>query len=654
MNKHGIEISNLDENVSPKEDFYKYACGGWQKKHPLEGEYSRFGTFDLIAEKSRKQVRELIEGLSTNPESKVKGSLAQKISDLYQMGLDMDSRNALGATPLLPMIERINKINSDNFAQTLAWLHKGIDSPFFGIAVGTNPGDSNMNILHIGEAGLGLGDRDYYLVENETNQTIMQAYQVYVKRLMELCGYDETDRQRIWESVIEIETELAKHKKTREERRDPLLRYNIRTIDEILTAYPEIPWMDFFKYSGLNDVKQANISSLKYLEFLNSYIPTLPIDKIKDYMIFGAVSSSTGVLGEEFYEADFELYDKVMSGTEEKRPLWKRAMSIPNSMFGEAVGELYVKKYFPESHKKYMVELVKNLQQSLGEHIQNLSWMSDDTKEKALSKLNTFTVKIGYPDKWKDYSGIEIDPSKSYMENVLAASVWFTEDNYKKMDTPVDKTEWFMTPQTVNAYYNPTTNEICFPAAILQPPYFDANADDAINYGAIGVVIGHEMTHGFDDQGRQYDAHGNLLNWWTKEDEEKFKNLTSRLEQQFNEVEVAPGVHANGKFTLGENIADQGGLRVALTAYRNSIKGGEWKDIDGYSPLQRFYLGYAAVWACNIRPEEILTLTQMDTHSLAENRVNITLRNIEPFFEAFHIQPGDKMYLPEKERVIIW
>ena len=389
---------------------------------------------------------------------------------------------------------------------------------------------------------------------------------------------------------------------------------------------------------------------------MSTYLPSLPIQKVRDYLVLIAISEGTGTLSEAFYEADFELYDRVMSGTEEKKPLWKRAMAIPNSMFGEAVGQLYVEKYFPEANKKYMKRLVENLRTALGKHIEELPWMSDATRQKALEKLSVLKVKIGYPDKWKDYSEINIDPGKSYQENVLAAAVWFTEDNYSKLHKPVDRDEWHMTPQTVNAYYSPVVNEICFPAGILQPPYFDVTADDAINYGAIGVVIGHEMTHGFDDQGRQFDLHGNLSNWWIAEDEEKFNKLAAGLEEQFNEVEVAPGVHANGKFTLGENIADQGGLRIARTAYLHAVEqsGNQASDIDGFTPMQRFYLGYAAVWASNIRPEEILVLTKTDPHSLAKNRVNVTLRNIAPFFEAFDIKEGDKMFRLEKERVIIW
>lgn len=371
-------------------------------------------------------------------------------------------------------------------------------------------------------------------------------------------------------------------------------------------------------------------------------------------MIFEVVANSTEVLGDDFQNASFELYGRVMSGIEQQKPRWKRAMTIPNSMLGEAVGELYVKKYFPNENKEYMLKLVENLRKALGSHIENLSWMSEPTKRKALEKLESFSVKIGYPDKWKDYSEIIIDPSKSYLENVYAASVWYTQDNYKKLNKPVDKSEWFMTPQTVNAYYSPTSNEICFPAGILQPPYFDIKADDAVNYGAIGVVIGHEMTHGFDDSGRKFDKDGNLDNWWMEEDEQKFKTLSDRLVEQFDKVEVAPGVFANGRYTLGENIADQGGLLIALTAFEAAMTQRESKDIDGFSTLQRFFLSYAGVWADNIREEEILNRTKTDPHSLAKNRVNITLKNIDLFYKAFSIKEGDSMFIPKEQRVVIW
>lgn len=652
--KHGIEKANLDSDVDPKQDFYMYACGGWKKNNPLGAEFSRFGTFDQLRENARNQLKELILNLSDNPQSKIKGTNAQKVSDLYALGMDSARLNREGAAPLMPMLDKINSMKPEEFTSTLAWLHNGLGGSFFGTGVGADAKNADMNIMHIGEPGLGLGDRDYYLEQNETNGKIMAAYERYIKRMMELIGYDKKEQQRVWDNVISIETEIARNKKTREERRNPQLRYNMMTMDEILKSYPNIDWKGYFSALGLPEVDKANVSSVKYMEFINEYLPKLNQQQIKDLMTVDLVTSSSNLLSDDFQEANFEMFDRTMSGIEQMEPRWKRVMTIPNSMFGEAVGELYVAKYFPEENKTYMKQLVENLRKALGKHIDNLSWMSETTKAKAREKLATFTVKIGYPDKWKDYSGIQIDASKSYLENVSEASKWYSQDNYQKLGKPVDKDEWHMTPQTVNAYYNPTTNEICFPAGILQAPYFDLTADDAQNYGAIGVVIGHEMTHGFDDSGRQFDKDGNMADWWQPEDTEKFTALADRLVAQFDAVEVAPGVNANGRFTLGENIADQGGLRVALTAYLDSMKGKELNDIDGLSPAQRFYLAYANVWANNIRDEEILSRTKTDPHSLGENRVNVTLRNLEPFFEAFGIKEGDKMFRPVSERVVIW
>ncbi|MDE6650333.1 MAG: M13 family metallopeptidase [Muribaculaceae bacterium] len=651
---HGIDRRNLDQTVSPKEDFYQYSNGGWMKEHPLTAEYSRFGMFDMLRENAREQLKDLILNLSYNEDAKTFGTVAQKVSDLYAMGMDEKRLNEEGATPLRPLLNKIGNADTSKMAELLAWQHSGIGSSFFGSGVGTDAMNSDMNILHIGEVGLGLGDRDYYLEENETNSIILSAYHKYVRRLMELIGYDDEAQERVWKSVIKLETEFASHKMTREDRRDPRKRYNIMTIEEIRSKYPDFEWDTYFRLLGLQNVDKANLANPAFTEFITSYIPTLSPQEIKDYMTFETVNDATNLLSDDFINASFELYDKVMSGKEELEPRWKRAMAIPNSMLGEAVGKLYVEKYFPEENKDYMKRLVGNLRQSLGKHIENLPWMSEETKVKAIEKLSTFTVKIGYPDKWKDYSEINIDPEKSYLENVLEASKWYVKDNYSKMNKPVDKEEWHMTPQTVNAYYNPTTNEVCFPAAILQPPYFDPTADDAQNYGAIGVVIGHEMTHGFDDSGRQFDKNGNLAEWWTPEDADRFKTLADGLVKQFDAIEVSPGVFANGRYTLGENIADQGGLRIALTAYMDSMNGDTAQDIDGFTPLQRFYIAYANVWAGNIREEEIKLRTKTDPHSLGKLRTNATLKNIDEFFEAFGITEGDTMWRPKNERVVIW
>ncbi|MCH5235736.1 MAG: M13 family metallopeptidase [Muribaculaceae bacterium] len=652
-NKHGIHIEDLNTSVSPKEDFYEYACGGWIKSHPMPDEFSSFGQFDVLRENARKQVQDLILNLSSDSESKEKGTIAQKISDLYNMGMDEKRLNLEGSEPIQPTLREMKeKVKKNDLTSLVAWLHMGLDSAFFSSGVGPDPADSNMNIMHIGETGLGLGDRDYYLEDNETNRKILEAYEKYVKEIMTLTGYDEKTAQRVWDIVIKLERKLADIKMTREMRRNPVLRHNIYSVEQLQKEFDFIDWPRYFKELGVDDVKSVNVSSVAYMQALPEIVKDLSEQELEDFLAYNIISNSSGLMSDAFIDANFEMFGKVMSGQKEKKPRWKRAMSIPDSMFGEAVGELYVNKYFPKENKEYMLQLVENLRKSLDQHIERLDWMSDDTKAKAREKLSVMSVKIGYPDKWKDYSEIEIDPEKTYLENVQKASIWFTKDNYSKFNKPVDKEEWHMTPQTVNAYYSPIVNEICFPAGILQPPFFDITADDAINYGAIGVIIGHEMTHGFDDQGRQFDKDGNLTDWWTAKDAENFNKLADVLVEQFDKVEIAPGVHADGRYTLGENIADQGGLNMSLTAYRGINP--DKDTIDGFNNFQRFFLSYARCWAGSIREEEKLVRTKSDPHSLAKNRVNVTLKNLDSFEDSFDIKEGDKMYRPVSERVIIW
>lgn len=651
--KHGIEKANLDLTANPKEDFYQYACGGWIEAHPMKGEYSSYGMFDFLREQAREQLKDLILSLGENPEARTPGTVAQKVNDVYNQVLDVERLNHEGVSPIVPYLKKVEKMTKEDILSGLAWLHQGYADTLFGSGVVVDAKNSDSHIFCFGEAGLSLGDRDYYLEDNDTNAKILDGFHSYTLRIMQLAGYGMEDAERIWKAVLKIETEFARHKHTREQRRDPNLRYNIFTSAELEEKFPFLDWSEYFKGKGVSP-KKVDIANPGFFSFLNTFVPSLSEQELKDYVLYDMVSSASSLLGEEFEDANFEMFDRLMSGVEEKKPRWKKAMALTNSMFGEAIGQLYVAKYFPEENKNYMVGLVENLRKALGEHIDNLSWMSRTTKEKALEKLDALTVKIGYPDKWKDYSGIVVDPGKSLWENVFNASLWFINDNLSKLGKPVDKEEWHMYPQTVNAYYSPISNEICFPAAILQPPYFDLQADDALNYGAIGVVIGHEMTHGFDDQGRQFDKDGNLSNWWTEEDENRFKEISDRLVEQFDKVEVAPGVYANGRFTLGENIADQGGLRIALTAYCEACKDGPMRPINGFNPLQRFYLSYANVWAGSIREEEKLVRTKTDPHSLGKNRVNETLKNIREFFYAFHIQEGDPMFRKEEDRVIIW
>lgn len=651
--KHGIDKNNLDLSVSPKQDFYEYACGGWKKNNPIPDEFVSYGQFEVLREKARKQVQDLILNLEADPKSKEKGTISQKISDLYSMGMDEERLNREGSSPIMPTLELMrDKLYGLDFAEFLAWLHLGLDNAFFSSGVGPDPADSNKNIMHIGEVGLSLGDRDYYLEVNETNTKILNAFEAYVKKLMSLVGYDTEAAQRVWDTVIRIERKLAEIKMTREQRRNPVLRHNILSVEQLQKEFDFVDWQKYFKALGVEGVESVNVSSLEYMRSLPEIVKGLSNQEIDDFLAYNLISNSSGLMSDDFIDANFEMFGKVMSGQKEKKPRWKRAMGIPDSMFGEAVGNLYVDKYFPKENKEYMLKLVENLRKSLAKHISDSPWMSDETKAKASDKLEAMGVKIGYPDKWKDYSEIEIDPEKTYLENVQKASVWFAKDNYSKFNKPVDKEEWHMTPQTVNAYYSPIVNEICFPAGILQPPFFDITADDALNYGAIGVIIGHEMTHGFDDQGRQFDKDGNLTDWWQAKDAEKFNALADILVDQFNKVEIAPGVYANGRFTLGENIADQGGLNVSLTAYKDNANSNE--TIEGFSPLQRFFLSYAMAWAGTIREEEKLVRTKSDPHSLGKNRVNVTLKNLDDFEKAFDLEEGDSMFLPKQDRVIIW
>ena len=652
-----IDLSNFDLSVAPNADFYQYATGGWQKNNPLKPEFSRYGSFDVLRENNEKRINALFQEM-TKLEA-APGSVEQKISDLYKMGLDSVRLNAEGAAPLaadLQLVEGL--VDRSQLPEVLAKIHMALANPFFGIGVMADLMDSNVNTLYVGQSGISMGDRDYYV--DPENARIKEAYKNYLVRIFTLAGYDEAAAAQAAADALEVEDSLAEVFFSNVEQRDIPAQYNPMTRAEFAKAYDAIDWDVYFAGMGLPDADRMIVQQKRVMERVNQLFKTLPLDKIRHYLAAQIINGGASSLSDDFQTASFEFYGRTMSGQQEQKPRWKRAMSVPNGLLGEAVGEMYVAKYFPEKDKQRMMELVKNLQTSLSQHIAALDWMSDATKAKAQEKLSSFTVKIGYPDKWKDYSTLTIDPSKSYYENLRDAGIWATKDNLDKYGKPVDRDEWGMTPQTVNAYYNPTTNEICFPAAILQPPFYNPDADDAVNYGAIGVVIGHEMTHGFDDQGRQFDKDGNMNNWWTDEDAAAFKERTDILVKQFDAIEVLPAkdgepaLHANGSLSLGENIADQGGLRVAWTAYHNSLEGKEAPaPIDGFTDAQRFYLAYATLWAQNIRDEEIARLTKLDVHSLGKWRVNATLRNIQDFYDAFGITDG-AMFMPEEERVIIW
>ena len=649
-----IDRANFDETIALNEDFYQYATGGWQKANPLTPEYSRYGVFEVLAKNNELQINDLFSAML---ESKAEvGTVEQKIADLYTMGLDSVRLNQEGVAPVKRDVDQIMALSTpQELSIAVARIHEAAGSPLFGLYVGADLMNSKINILNIDQSGLGLGNRDYYL--EKENAAKREGYVQWLTKAFTMLGWADAAEKA--QAVLAMETKMAEAFRSNVELRDVTANYNPMTREEFTKRYSAFDWAAYFSEMGIGQFDKIAVGQPEVLDRVFSLFEKEDVETVKAYLVASVMSSAAGYSGDELYAAYFDFFGRQMSGQEEMRPRWKRAMAVPNRILGEAVGELYVKKYFPESDKVRMQGIVKNLQTALGQHIDALEWMSAETKAKAHEKLNTFTVKIGYPDKWKDYSSLRIDPKLSYWDNIKRANIWYTEDNIADLGKEVDRDEWHMTPQTVNAYYNPTTNEICFPAAILQPPFYNSAADDAVNYGAIGVVIGHEMTHGFDDQGRQFDKEGNMSNWWTKEDAVAFKQRTDILVDQFNKVLIMPAqgdqpaLYANGEFSLGENIADQGGLRVSYTAMQNSFGGQHPEPIDGLTAEQRFYLSYATIWAQTMRDEEVIRRTKTDEHSLGKNRVNVTLRNIDTFHKAFGITDG-AMFLPEEERVIIW
>lgn len=644
-----INLSWLDTTVTPGQDFYRYSTGGWQKNNPLGPEYARFGSFDQLRENAVENLNNLFKqmaGMKT-----AAGSDEQKIVDLYNMGLDSLRLNAEGAAPIRKYVDEIYSITDrEGLVKAIAKLHNSGESAFFGTGVMADLMDSDTQILYFAQSGLGIGDRDYYT--EERNAAIKEGYRKFLASVFALAGVDNPEKAA--DNALAVEDVLAVNSWTSVQERNIQAQYNPMTTAELVERFPGFDFKTYLAERNIPDQEKLIVGELSYFDAFSSYFATADVDAVKDYLAGMLIQGACGALSDDFYNASFDFFSRQMSGIEQQKPRWKRAMQVPNSILGEAVGKMYVKEYFPESSKKKMTELVANLQKALGQHIDELDWMSDETKARAHEKLAAFRVKIGYPDKWKDYSSLVIDPQNSYYENLKAASEWYVADNMSEIGQPTDRDEWGMTPQTVNAYYNPTTNEICFPAAILQPPFFNADADDPVNYGGIGVVIGHEMSHGFDDQGRLFDADGNMVSWWTDEDDAKFRAKAELLAAQFNKVEIVPGLMANGELTTGENIGDHGGLSIAFTAMHNALEGKSRELIDGFTPEQRFYLSYGAIWAQNITDAEKQRLTMLDVHSLAENRVNVSLKNFQSFFDAFGIKEGDPMYLPEADRVHIW
>ena len=644
-----LDTSYMDLSISPKSDFYSYANGNCVKNNPLKPEYARFGSFDKLREDNVERLNALFAEMSKM--SPAYGTNDQKIVDLYKQGLDSTRLNSEGATPIAKDLNAIYAAaDKQELVKVLADMNKYGSGGFFGVGVDADLMDSDSQVLYMGQGGLGMGDRDYYVAKE--NAELHEKYRQMIEKFFSLCGLDEPARRAA--SALKTEDALAEFSWTSIQNRDYTKLYNPMSTSQIAATFKGFDFALFFKSLGLPEQEKVIVQQPSFFNGFAKLYADTDLETLKDYLAAHLIMDASSYLSDDFYAADFDFFSTAMSGITEQKPRWKRAMSIPNSILGEAVGQMYVKKYFPEENKQKMLEIVGQLQKSLGEHIAALDWMSDKTKEYAEKKLSSFTVKIGYPDKWKDYSSLTVDPKLSYYDNIRSANAWYVADNLSKLGQKTDKSEWGMTPQTVNAYYNPTTNEICFPAAILQPPFFNIDADDAINYGAIGVVIGHEMTHGFDDQGRLFDAEGNMTNWWTAEDEAKFKEKTAVLVKQYSEVEILPGLHADGQLTLGENIADHGGVSIAYTALHNALGDTLPADIDGFNVDQRFFLGFAHLWAQNATDEEKARLTKLDVHSLAENRVNITVRNFPFFFKAFDIQEGDPMWRPESERVNIW
>ena len=656
QNKSGLVLADLDKTVSPATDFYQFATGGWQKSHPLPAAYSRYGSFDMLQENVNKQINTILTDLSKKKYQA--GTNERKLSDFYKMAMDSARRNQEGIAPVKPMLDEMEA------AKTLEALRQvqlkygkmGFGVPF-GSYFGADDKNVTMNIFSVGQGGLTLGQKDWYVNPDKAPSDIREAYKKHIVRMFELFGFNHANAQRKMQSVFRFETELALVSKSNVELRDPQANYNKMTLAQFEETYPNIPLKAYTQAEGIDTkyIQELIVGQPAFFAGLDKLLPLLTADDLRAIMEWDLIQGSASYLSDAVREANFDFFGKTMSGRKEDYPLWKRATNQVQGAMGEALGKMYCERYFPAQSKKMMEELVHNLQVSLGQRIDAQTWMSDSTKANAHKKLDRFYVKIGYPNRWTDYSKLTIDPSKSFYENVMAAR-FFAHDKHiaEKAGKPVDREEWHMTPQTVNAYYNPTTNEICFPAGILQRPFFDAKADAAFNYGAIGVVIGHEMTHGFDDQGRQYDADGNLHDWWTAHDAKGFEERANLYTEFFNAIEVLPGLHCNGKFTLGENLADHGGLMVSFNAFKNATAKKPLKSKDGFTPAQRFFLAYAGVWGQNITEQEIRNRVKRDPHSLGEWRVNGALPHIDAWYEAFGVKKGDKMFIPESERLQLW
>jgi len=650
----GIDLKNLDTSVKAGDDFYHYAAGGWLKSHPLDAEHTDNGAFTDLYELNQKRIQGII--LQYASQKQKQGTLEQKIGSLYNLMMDSVRLNREGWAPLKPTLDKIAAIKDKREYQlvTAQLDRNGEGTMMFGIGAGADQKDAEWNIVSIGQGGLGLGTRDYYLSDDAQNKRVLEAYKIYLKKLFTMTGADEATAEKKMQAVINIETEIAKASYDQVKLRDIDANYHKMSYNELVTTFPGIDWGNIFLASGFPAFQYVDVGQPEPIHEVEKILANTSLDDLKTYAEIKVISGASSQLSDDFRKASFE-FNSVLTGVKQDRPRWKRAVSLVSGTLGEAIGKLYVEKYFPESSKQRMLQLVHNLQTALGQRIDALTWMSPATKAQAKDKLANFIIKIGYPDKWKDYSGLQVNDSLSLYENLGRISRWATDDYIARhVNKKVDKTEWGMTPQTINAYYNPTTNEICFPAAILQPPFFDPSADDAANYGAIGGVIGHEMSHGFDDQGAQFDKNGNQRNWWTAEDKKRFDERTKVLADWFSQFEVLPGVKVNGQQTLGENIGDNGGLNIAFRALQNSLKENPLPVKDGFTPEQRFFLAWARVWASNMTDEYVKYLLTVDVHSPNYARVNAALPMIDAWYDAFNVKKGAKMFVPKNKRAHIW
>ncbi len=654
--KSGLNPADMNTSVKAGDDFYEYACGGWMKANPLPPAYSRFGSFDRLGEDNNKRINDILKELGSN--TYAQGTIEQKLSDYYKLAMDSARREQEGIQPVMPVIKKMEaaKTMKQLFDVQLELAKYG-DSEFYNAGMGADEKNASQNILSVNQGGLTLGQKDYYLETDEATTKIREAYKKHIVRMFQLFGFSKGQATKKMQNVFRLELELAKVSKSRTELRDPQANYNKMTLTEFNTKYPNLKLEQVMNAQGLQSkyMQELVVGQPRFMEGTNALLAKMKPAEYRDYMEWGYIVGAASYLNDEVREANFDFFGKTMSGRKEDHPLWRRATSQVQSAMGQALGRIYVQKYFPAASKERMLKLVKNLQIALGERIAAQDWMDDSTKVNALLKLSTFYVKVGYPDKWIDMTKLTIDPKKSFYEN-HEACLKFWNDYYidHTAGKPVDIDDWYMTPQTVNAYYNPTTNEICFPAGILQVPFFDMTADDAFNYGAIGVVIGHEMTHGFDDQGRQFDKDGNMHDWWKASDGKNFTERTDKYADFFSAINVLPDLKANGRLTLGENLADHGGLQVAYAAFKNATKNQQLPVINGLTPDQRFFLAYAGVWAGNITEAEIRNRTKSDPHALGRWRVNGALPHIDAWYEAFGIKEGDKMFIPKEKRLQLW